>query len=386
MKKTRKWMAIICIIALASTFLTFNSRTSTVYAAKSSEQLRKEQEEEKKKLAELEKQKKELEESLGDMKNDLTDISSQVASLQSAIGELEEEITIKEVELEEAEETSAKQYEQMKKRIQFMYENSLGTEAAYLFGAETISEFLNKTEYISSITEYDRNLLDKYIETQNLIASTKAQLEKDRDDLLASKKELESKEETLLASIDKQKDKIDSTSSSIDNQEDKLKDLDKELQKMIAYEKSLKESQDYSRPEIVGLVGISLKEREASMPTWGNIVTPREGEEELLAAIIYCEAGIEPYDGKVAVGTVVLNRVNSQFFPNTITDVIYERNQFSPVASGRLSVVLSRGLTTDSCRKAAREVLAGNFTGTWLYFCTVRPTVVGDVIGTQVFY
>ena len=384
MKKHRKIIAYLGILGLALGIMSFDSGPD-IYAKTSSE-LRKEQEEAKKQLEKLENQKKELESARSGMQNELTVVSNDVSELKFKISSLETEIEIKEVELKEAEEKSSKQYEQMKLRIQFMYENSLNTDASYLFGASSISEFLNRAEYITSLTNYDRTLLNSYIETQNTIASAKKQLETDRATLLASQTDLEKKESQLLASIAGQKTQIESTTGNIGSQQDKLNSLDKEIQKMIAYENAMKEALGQNKPEISGLVKRSLVQREQSMPTWGRIVTPREGEEELLAALIYCEAGGEPYEGMLAVGTVVLNRVNSQFFKNTITDVIYSPGQFQPVWSGRLAVVMSKGLTTDKCRKAAREVLNGKFTGTWLYFCTTRPTVTGDIIGNQVFY
>ncbi len=66
-------------------------------------------------------------------------------------------------------------------------------------------------------------------------------------------------------------------------------------------------------------------------------------DRELLAAIIYCEAGNQSHTGKVAVGNVVMNRVNSAKFPNSISSVVYQRGQFSPAGSGWLNRVLKRG-------------------------------------------
>ena len=59
-----------------------------------------------------------------------------------------------------------------------------------------------------------------------------------------------------------------------------------------------------------------------------------------MAAIIYCEAGAEPYQGKVAVGAVIMNRVRSSRFPNTISGVIYQKGQFGPAITGKLGRVL----------------------------------------------
>ncbi|NCC44449.1 MAG: cell wall hydrolase [Clostridia bacterium] len=107
-------------------------------------------------------------------------------------------------------------------------------------------------------------------------------------------------------------------------------------------------------------------------------------ELDLLAAIIQCEAGGESDTGKVAVGAVIMNRVNSGQFPNTITEVVYQSGQFSPVASGILSSVLSEGARSD-CYAAAQEALNGsNPIGGALYFNS--GTGKGQQIGNQHFY
>ena len=91
----------------------------------------------------------------------------------------------------------------------------------------------------------------------------------------------------------------------------------------------------------------------------------------LLAAIIFCEAGNQPYNGKVAVGAVIMNRVNSSRFPNTIREVIYQRGQFSPAMSGKLDRVLASGNIPSSCYDAARAALNGsNPIGNALFFNT----------------
>ncbi len=98
-----------------------------------------------------------------------------------------------------------------------------------------------------------------------------------------------------------------------------------------------------------------------------------EGEDDyskadlrLMSAIIYCEANMEPYAGKVGVGIVVMNRVRSSSFPSTIKGVIYQRGQFSPVRNGSLKKALERydagKFTSDrekQCIKAAKAALGG---------------------------
>lgn len=79
---------------------------------------------------------------------------------------------------------------------------------------------------------------------------------------------------------------------------------------------------------------------------------------DLLAAIIWCEAGNQPYDGMVAVGEVVMNRVASPSFPNTIAEVLEQPGQFSPYSSGRLQAALAAGVNS-TCYAAAQDALNG---------------------------
>ena len=93
------------------------------------------------------------------------------------------------------------------------------------------------------------------------------------------------------------------------------------------------------------------------------------GDQELLAAIIFCEAGNQPYDGQVAVGAVIMNRVRSGVYPNSVSEVIYQSGQFGPAMTGWLDSVLSSGGYTDTAMQAAADAIAGaNPVGDCLYF------------------
>ncbi|MCI8292488.1 MAG: cell wall hydrolase [Hespellia sp.] len=103
-------------------------------------------------------------------------------------------------------------------------------------------------------------------------------------------------------------------------------------------------------------------------------------DQELLAALIFCEAGNQPYEGQVAVGAVVLNRVNSGTYPNSIPEVIYQPGQFGPARTGWLDSVLANGGYTDTAMQAAGDALAGvNPIGDCLYFgCGDYGILIGD--------
>lgn len=128
----------------------------------------------------------------------------------------------------------------------------------------------------------------------------------------------------------------------------------------------------------------------AQQSSWRDIseVSFAEGDRYLLANLIYCEAGGEPYEGQVAVGSVVINRVLSSVYPDTITGVIYQNKQFSPVASGRLALALAEGRATGSCYQAADAVMKGTTNvGNCVYFRTPVDGVTPKYrIGGHIFY
>lgn len=107
----------------------------------------------------------------------------------------------------------------------------------------------------------------------------------------------------------------------------------------------------------------------------------------LLSALIYCEAGGESYEGKLAVGAVVCNRVRSDSYQDTLQGVIYASGQFTPAMSGKVDRVMARGNIPQSCVDAAVEALGGyTNVGDCLYFRRDNGTREGIVIGNHVFY
>ncbi len=106
----------------------------------------------------------------------------------------------------------------------------------------------------------------------------------------------------------------------------------------------------------------------------------------LLAALIQCEAGGESYEGQVAVGAVVMNRVRSSAYPDSIHAVIYASGQFTPAQSGKVNRVLDSGKIKDSCIKAAEEAISGvSNVGSMTHFRRNNGRD-GLVIGNHVFY
>lgn len=117
----------------------------------------------------------------------------------------------------------------------------------------------------------------------------------------------------------------------------------------------------------------------------GQGISVSTSEVDMLAAIIECEAGSEGYESKLAVGAVVVNRIQSSRFPNSMNEVLRQGGQFTPVATGQYDQVLARGASS-SCYAAARDALAGSDnTGGCLFFRTANGRE-GLIIERMVFY
>lgn len=120
--------------------------------------------------------------------------------------------------------------------------------------------------------------------------------------------------------------------------------------------------------------------------TQNTAVAASVDEVTLLAALIQCEAGNESYEGQLAVGAVVMNRVRSGGYPGSIYDVIYQSGQFTPAGSGSVARVASNG-PKGSCMQAAQEAIAGmDNTGGATCFRRASSGQAGVVIGNHVFY
>ena len=136
-------------------------------------------------------------------------------------------------------------------------------------------------------------------------------------------------------------------------------------------------------------LGVTLSGSSSSATAASSSATIVSADHRLLAKLVYAEARGEPYKGQVAVAAVVLNRVRSASFPNTISGVIYQRNAFTCVNNGSINN------TPDSaCIRAALDALNGwDPTGGCLYYYNpktatdnwIRTRTVQTVIGRHSF-
>ena len=342
---------------------------------------------------ELEEQGDALRQEQDNLNGTMTDLNSNLGSLSATMTSIQEEIEAKQNEiaeaetaLEQAQADADAQYEAMKLRIQFSYENGGAFSWTMLFESDGIVDFINRASYMSDIAQSDRELLTLYQETLESVELQKAQLEMEKEELLAKQDELEANKTQLLNSISQVASSINANQQALEENSSQAEELAARIAEAEEIEARLEAQKAAEAAAQLAQAQAMEAEMAQSGGTSGTPVVAQTSEAELLAALIYCEAGGESYAGQVAVGSVVVNRVNSTYFPNSITDVIYQSGQFTPAASGKLALVLENGLTTDSCRNAANQVIGGSVSGNWLFYCVNTGSVEGTEIDHQVFY
>lgn len=126
-------------------------------------------------------------------------------------------------------------------------------------------------------------------------------------------------------------------------------------------------------------------EKKAKLTTNRGAVVANADQTRLLAALIQCEAGNQPYDGQVAVGAVVMNRMRSGAYPNSMEGVIYASGQFTPALNGKVARVYE-GNISSACMSAAQAALGGATTvGDATHFKR-SGNHDGIIIGNHVFW
>lgn len=178
-----------------------------------------------KKAAELEEQKKAAESEKDSLSGQLETILADVSELETQISEKEEELSVKEEELIQAQIDEDDQYEAMKKRIKYMYENGNTEFLEILFASESLSDFLNNAEYISTISAYDRDMLKEFQAIVKEVEEQQAALQAEYDEMETMQNELQEKQASVETLIADKTEEIDNLEGEISENAEKLKEL-----------------------------------------------------------------------------------------------------------------------------------------------------------------
>lgn len=382
---TGKRIAASFLVAALATGLSFSAyatsstREQIKKAEEEREQTKGQLDETKENISGLESELNTLQGKLNNLNNQLTDVSNRLATLEQQIKDKEQEITETQAALEEARADADRQYEAMKSRIQYSYERNDYALLEGMLGADSVSDMLNYYDYISAISAYDEKKLQDFRDIRDQIDRDEKKLQEEKADLAEYKVEVEAEQakvsgyiSTTSGDIAENAGQLSNAQAEAEAYEARIKQQDADI---AALKKKLAEEIAMSR-----LAAQSYK-RDISEVSFA------EGDRYLLANLIYCEAGGEPYAGQLAVGSVVINRVRSSVYPDTVTGVIYQNAQFSPVKSGRLAIALAEDRATPACYQAADEAMSGvTNVGDCVYFRTPIEGLNGISIGGHIFY
>ena len=153
--------------------------------------------------AALESKKQELESYLADLNAQYEDLTNSISELSIQAAEKEDELNKVKTELTKAKKASADQYESMKLRIAYMYENAGTSALETLLSSESLAEFLNRAENAIQISTYDRNMLDKYISLQKNIQENEQKVETESaeiDNLMTERASKQQEVQSMAAS------------------------------------------------------------------------------------------------------------------------------------------------------------------------------------------
>lgn len=322
----------------------------------------------------------------GDLQKELKNLNTNLSQVVANLEDLEQQVRDKEAQiqetqaaLEEARQTEAWQQECMVDRVRLMYENRNQNVGSALLKEKSLADMLNVADYYESIASYEQKMLEEFKANRMLIEEQEARL-------LTEKAELDNLKAAAEAEKSRVAGLISQTSNSIARYADQISEAE---QRALQYEADLKKAEEDLEALWEKLRAELALSQAAANATWRDIseVSFAEDDLYLLANLIYCEAGGEPYAGQLAVGSVVINRVLSSKYPDTVVGVIYQNKQFSPVASGRLALALSENRATPQCYQAAQEAMSGvTNVGNCVYFRTPIEGLTGINIGGHVFY
>lgn len=349
----------------------------------------------------LENKTSDLQSQLAGINQDLLKISDEISDTQMRVTIVNSEILRSEDELTISQQNEDQQYENMKSRIKYMYENGNSNMLELLFSAESMSDFLNKADFIQNISQYDRDMLSELQNIHADIENQKMALQNQQASLNNLENELQQQQAAL-------QQKADETSTDLAQFQAQLQQIREQEAAKAAAEAAAKAQQEAAakaQQQAQASANASSSGNNTSSNTTtsngssnsgnnssGGVInnggtSASKSDLDLLAAIIQCEA-YQNYDSLLAVATVIMNRVYDSRFPNSISGVVYAAGQFEPAFSGRLEYVLNAGPTSLSYQVAQDAINGARLAEVadcyyFLYAGTGHP---GINIGGNVFF
>ena len=344
-------------------------------------------------LDELDEEAERLDESLSGLKVQMSNIDAKISAANSDIETTEKNISDIEARIDEVQKLQKLRHEMMKRHIVFFYENKSQMDLfELLFTSSSFPEFLNRTEMLSAIIEYDRGMIADYeaaeqelLDEENDLEIAKAKLSSKKKELKSSQKEMDKLVASVQSDVDANAREREQTAEELAAYEKKLRDLAK---KMKSLEESVALAQIEEAKRLAEAMAAAAEAGEVEDTTGAYAASA--SDVTLLAATIQAEAGNQSTYGQQAVASVIMNRVKSSLFPNTIYGVITQENQFASYRSGMVDAYIEQG-PDEGCVAVAQAAIDGERVGNWLFFMTVpyadKYGITGyEVIGDHAFF
>jgi peptidoglycan hydrolase CwlO-like protein len=305
----------------------------------------------KAKIHQIQIQRKDIENKVENINNQRETIMSKINSNEKNINIIQKNINQTKINIKKAEDDIKAEQIIFNKRARVMYMNSSSNYISIMLGSNDLGDFISRIENIKTIVTYDQNVINNLKTKQEAINLKKVTLEAGNTKLLS----LKSENKKNLATLTKQNGAQNVLISKLNAQEKQYG-----AQLIIAQASELRQAvaAKQASDKLNKANDIRMK---ASKQVPGNPVAIKNDSSDfdLLARLITAEAGGESYKAQVAVGAVVINRVESSSFPSSISDVITQKTngsyEFTPVLNGNINRPAYA-----SAVKAAKEALSGN--------------------------
>ncbi len=213
--KWKKIIALVLALAIVSWQVSFIRAGSLDDARQEKEKLEDALDDAHALIEELKGSKSNIQDKVQQLDARLTEISVDITNLEQQLDDKNTEISNTKEELKEAQEDAARQYEMMKLRIRYMYENRTNSYVEPLLTSQNFSDFLNALEYVREITRYDRQMLDKYQKTQAAVADTKSVLENEKAELEEMQAKVQKDKEAVSALLSAKESELSNVNQDI---------------------------------------------------------------------------------------------------------------------------------------------------------------------------
>ena len=218
--------------------------------ATSVDQVKQEQTQTKNKLNEINKsittienKRKEVQSQLGNLNEELVEIMLTLELLEADLEAKQEEINEAQEEYEKFKKMEENQYDSMKLRIRYMYEVGSVDYITMFFQAKSISDFLNKADFVKEVSNYDDQKLEEYQETKDLVAEKKEELEEEQEELVEVQEAQQEYKEQLNSQIASVKSKMQNFETELANAQAKAKEYQNTIKEQNAMIKQLEDEE-----------------------------------------------------------------------------------------------------------------------------------------------